>query len=252
MVRCGRPGALLDSATTIGWPSGRTSMTSAVKPICSNECWSQCAAFRQSARRSGSVLIDGMRSSSIKSPRSSSCRSRARASAASSTLLVVATSGFTPARAPDLRGMVVRMGGIDLQPFLDRVGSDLGMRARASPFLVVERFEDLQARLARPAHRLHGRLDRAVASEPLRVLGLVITGDLGIVLREQLAQADRSPDLAVAEMMGDLARSPLVAGRAVELVVLDAVQRIGDCLVAALVLANQVPPLLRFHAHLPR
>src|SRR5438105_7756395 len=199
-------------------------MTSAVKPICSKECCSQCAAFRQSARRSGSVLIDGMRSSSIRSARSSSCRSRARARAASSTLLVVGTSGFRSTRTPDLRRVVVRMGGVNLQPLLEGVGPALGVSALPGPLLVGEGFQDLQVGLARPAHRLDRRLYRAVAGQPLRVLGFVVTGDLGVVLRKQLAQAARSPDLAVGEVMRDLARSPLVSGRAVELVVPDAVQ----------------------------
>src|SRR6266581_7919253 len=103
-----------------------------------------------SGRRSSRVLIDGIRSSSMRSATSSSRRWRARYRAASMRLWVWATSGMLPARAVDLRRVLVRVRGVDLEPLLDRVRTALRVRAGALPFVVGQPLEDLEARLARP------------------------------------------------------------------------------------------------------
>ena len=82
--------------------------------------------------------------------------------------------------------------------------------------------------------------------EPARELDLVVAGDERVVLGDQLAQPDVGGRLAVGEVMGDLARGPVAAGRpAVELVGRDPVEGVDDIVVAG---AEAVDEGLTIHA----
>src|SRR5207302_8342127 len=123
-------------------------------PMASKRSRSQRALRRQSSRRSGRVLIEGMRSSSIRSPRSALRRVWARATAASSTDFVVAIALGLSARATDLSRMVVAVGGVDPQPVLGSIAAALGVGSDDAPFLLAHAVEQLGAALAGPTHRL--------------------------------------------------------------------------------------------------
>src|SRR6185295_1182709 len=92
-------------------------------------------------------------------------------------------------RRPDLLGVLVGVRGVDPEPALDAVRARLGVGAGPAPLLLVDRLEELDARLPNGPQDGDGRLDRAVVVEPLRPDRLVVAGDHRLVVREQAAES---------------------------------------------------------------
>src|ERR1700682_580509 len=234
MVRCGWPGRPFQSATTTGRPPFMTSMISVFIPRRSNRSLSHFAFLKQSSRRSGSVLIDGIRSSSIRSWRSVSRPAAARARAPASTECVVAISGSSSG-AFDLGGMVMSVSGVNRQPFLGRVWAAFGVRGGALPVLFCHPLEQLGRGFSVPTHRLQRRLDGTVGSEHASKGRLVVAVYDRLVFGQQAPDPDRRHHLAVGEVVDDLARRPLATGRSIQLFGRDATQGLVDRLVPFLI-----------------
>src|SRR6266851_4249279 len=155
------------------------------------------------------------------------------------------------ARALDLRGVVVAVGGVNRKPVLDRIRSAFAVRPGTMPIGLSEPVQDLGGGLAHIAHDLQGRCDRSVGRELHRKLGLVIALDDRALFNDEAAQPDSRCHLAVGQVVGDLARRPLVAGGAVELFVCNATERIHDRSVAFLVALDERSPFVGVHPIAP-
>src|SRR5690242_10188146 len=171
-----------------------------------------------------------MRSSSMTSSRSFLRRDCASPMAASMTDCVVATSVLA-ARAPDLRRVVMGVRRVHLQPVLSPESASLRVFPHAAPVVVAHAFEKLPAALTCPPKRFERGFDRAVARERGESL-LVVAEDGRRFQGQKPADACGGFDLAVSEVMDDLAWRPAVFRGAVQLVIGDAVERLGDSAIA--------------------
>src|SRR6266581_2856840 len=177
-----------ESATTTGRPPCATSTICTFMPMASKQSRSQRALRRQSSRRSGRVLIEGMRSSSMRSSRSALRRVWARATAASCRDCVVAIALRLSARATYLGGVVVAVSGVDPQPILGTVAAALGVGSDDAPVLVAHAVEQLRAGLAGPTHCLEGRLDGPITGQALGEALLVVA------VHDRLRLGQQAPD----------------------------------------------------------
>src|SRR5687767_10065263 len=118
------------------------------------------------------------------------------------------------AQASDLRGVVVRVVGVDAEPVLRGVAARLGVRAGARPVGVGHLVEELCARGARAAQGVERRPDRAlVVAQAAGVVLLVVALYLRVLLGEEFAEAYGAVHLAVGEVLNYLARAPLAGQR---------------------------------------
>src|ERR1700682_3342918 len=143
--------------------------------------------------------------------------------------------------------MVMGVSGVNREPVLGGVWAALGVRARALPVLSCHPLEELRRRFARPTHGFERWLDGTVGGQLAGVSLLVVSVDDRLVLGQQAADPDRGLLLAVREVMRDLARRPLAAAGAIQLLGLDSLQRVHHHAVAVAVSLDQLCPLLRFH-----
>src|SRR6202158_5052730 len=143
--------------------------------------------------------------------------------------------------------MVMGVSGVNREPVLGGVWPALGVRARALPVLICHPLEELRRRFARPTHGFERWLDGSVGGQLVGVSLLVISVDDRLVLGQQAADPDRGRHLAVREVMSDLARRPLAAGGAIQLLGLDSLQRVHHHAVAVAVSLDQPCSLLSFH-----
>src|SRR5262245_31817199 len=91
----------------------------------------------------------------------------------------------------DLRGVVVGMGGVDLEEALGRVGAQLTVDAGPLPVGVRHDVHDLAGGGPGGLERLEARLHRPVlVAEPPRVLFLVVALDHRLVLGQEPPQPD--------------------------------------------------------------
>src|SRR5438309_4389340 len=208
---------------------------------------SQRALRRQSSRRSGRVLIEGMRSSSTRSARSAFRRVWARATAASARDSVVAIALRLSARATDLVGVLVTVRGVDPQPILGSVTAALAMGPDDAPVSFRHAVEQLCAGLTGPAHRLEGGLDGPVTGQALGETLLVIAVEDRLRFGEKAPDADRGHHLAVRQVVRDLPRRPAVAIAAVQLLVSDVFQRRHHGPISVAVLSDQERSLVGLH-----
>src|SRR6266700_5497608 len=152
----------------------------------------------------------------------------------------------------DLGRVAVAVRGINLEPLLDRIGSELVMRACSQPLVLAQAFEDLQRRFARPVHGFQRWTDGPVAREDAGVVLFVVALDLRLVLGDEYAQPDGSRHLAVRDVVHDLPWRPFAGdGGAVELVVAQVRERVHDGLVAGAIFLQKLSPILGVHHSLP-
>ena len=118
---------------------------------------------------------------------------------------------MTRAGAFDLRGVVVRVARVDLQPLLDAVRAVLRVRAHPGPVRRLQTIQKFRRRLARVAEHLERRVDRPVVVEPPGEFLLVVRVDHRLILGEQ--PAEPSLQAVDIDVLGADEPEPIADGR---------------------------------------
>src|ERR1043166_368404 len=118
------------------------------------------------------------------------------------------------AEAANLRGVIVRVGGVNPEPVRGGVAARLGVRALARPVRFGHRVKELGGGGACAAQGVERGGDVAlVVAQARSVRFLVVALYLRAFFGQELAQADGAVHLAVGEVLDDLARAPLAPDR---------------------------------------
>src|SRR5215510_13485490 len=116
---------------------------------------------------------------------------------------------------PDLGGVDVGVGRVDLEPLLRGVGTRLAVDPGSPPVRLGHRVEELPRRRPRRLEGLEGRLHgAALIAEGAGVFLLVVALDERLVLDQQAAEADARDRLAVGEVVHYLASAPFAGSGA--------------------------------------